>query len=298
MGELADIDDITGSTMVITGGTSGIGLEAAVELGRRGAAVVITARDTAKGERALGEIRRRTGSDQVSVIHLDLASLDSVRSAARELVDTHERIDVLVNNAGAVLSERTITPDGFEATFAGNHLGHYLLTRLLCERLEHAAPARVVTVASFAHRGARHGITFSDLERTRSYNAMGVYAESKLANLLFTTELARRLVGTGVTANACHPGPVRSGFGTGGDTSGIERLALAVGRPFMVPPSRGADPIVWLAASRPAARLTGAYVSGGYWPGVRQSRMSGAARDPEAARRLWDLSAELVGLDP
>jgi NAD(P)-dependent dehydrogenase (short-subunit alcohol dehydrogenase family) len=291
-----DMRDMTGSTVIITGGNSGIGYEAAVDLVRRGATVVITARNRERGEAAVEQIRRRTGSSAISMIDLDLASLDSVRAAADELLAAHERIDVLVNNAGAVLSSRTMTVDGFEATFAGNHLGHHLLTNLLLERLQQSAPARVVTVASLAHHMARNAISFDDLDRTSSYRPFEVYAESKLANILFTTELARRLVGTGVTANACHPGSVRSGFGGTGDTSGLERIGLTIARPFMVSPARGAEPIVWLAASRSAARLSGAYVSGGYLPGVRQSRTSGAARDPELARRLWELSDELVGL--
>lgn len=287
--------DMTGSTVVITGGNSGIGLEAAVDLARRGARVVITARNAGRGSEALEEIRRRTGSDDVGLVMLDLASMDSVRTAADELLASCPRIDVLVNNAGAVLSQRTITPDGFEATFAGNHLGHHLLTSLLLERLEASAPARVVTVSSFAHHMARGGISFDDLDRTGSYRSFAVYAESKLANLMFSNELARRTVGTGVTSNACHPGTVRTGFGGTGDLSGFERVGLAIGRPFMIPASRGADPIVWLAASVDAARLTGAYVSGGYLPGVRQSRTSPASRDVAAAQRLWELSDAMVG---
>lgn len=288
--------DMTGRTVVITGGNSGIGLEAAVDLARRGASVIITSRRADRGAAALEDVRRRSGSDDVAVVALDLASLDSVRSAAEQLLATTERIDVLVNNAGAILSQRMLTADGFEATFGANHLGHHLLTNLLLDRLVASAPARVVTVASLAHRGAWRGMSWDDLDRSRGYNASGVYAESKLANILFTRELASRLVGTGVTANACHPGGVRSGFGSSEDTRGLERLTMVIGRPFLVSPGRGAEPIVYLAASPEVAEVTGAYFCGGYLPGVHQRTPSRAARDDAAAQRLWELSDQLVGI--
>lgn len=288
--------DMTGKTVVITGGNSGIGREAAVELGRMGADVVITARDPGRGQAAVDDITRRTGSDAVSLVHLDLCDLASVRHAAAELLERCGHINVLINNAGGILSERSVTVDGFEATFGGNHLGHHLLTNLLVDRLEASAPARVVTVASLAHRFAVRGMNWDDLDRTSGYRSAEVYAESKLANVLFTMELAQRLVGTGVTATACHPGPVRTGFGSADDTSGFERIGLLVSRPFLVTASRGAEPLVYLAASPEVAGVTGAYFSGGYLPGVHQRSPSRAARDPQAARRLWELSDELVGI--
>lgn len=288
--------DMSGRTVVITGGNSGIGLEAAVDLARRGASVIITARRPERGAAARDEVSRRSGVDDVGVVALDLASLASVRAAADELLATTDRIDVLINNAGAILSERTLTAEGFEATFGANHLGHHLLTNLLLDRLVASAPARIVNVASLAHRGAWRGMSWDDLDRSGGYNASQVYAESKLANILFTRELAARLVGTGVTANACHPGGVRSGFGSSEDTRGLERLAMVVGRPFLVSPARGAEPLVYLAASPEVAGVTGAYFTGGYLPGVHQRTPSRAARDDEAARRLWALSDELVGL--
>lgn len=288
--------DMAGRTVVVTGGNSGIGLEAAVDLARMGASVVITARRPERGATALDEIRRRSGSDDVGVVELDLASLASVRHAADELLATRAQLHVLINNAGAILSERTLTADGFEATFGANHLGHHLLTNLLLDRLRASAPARVVNVASLAHRGAWRGLSWDDLDRSRGYSAFAVYAESKLANILFTRELAARLVGTGVTANACHPGGVRSGFGSPEDTRGLERLTMSIGRPFLVSPARGAEPLVYLAASPAVASVTGAYFSGGYLPGVHQRTPSRAARDDAAGRRLWELSDELVGL--
>jgi NAD(P)-dependent dehydrogenase (short-subunit alcohol dehydrogenase family) len=288
--------DMTGRTVVITGGNSGIGLEAAVELGRMGADVVITARDMNRGAAAVAEITRRTGSGTVGLVHLDLCDLASVRQAADDVLARCDRIDVLINNAGGILSERSVTVDGLEATFAGNHLGHHVLTNLLVDRLEASAPARVVVVASLAHRWAVRGMSWDDLDRTGNYRSADVYAESKLANVLFTMELAQRLVGTGVTANACHPGPVRTGFGSADDTTGLERIGMLVSRPFLVTASRGAEPLVYLAASPEVTGVTGAYFSGGYLPGVHQRSPSRAARDPQAARRLWELSDQLGGL--
>ncbi len=290
--------DMSGKTVVITGGNSGIGLEAAVDLARMGAAVTITARNAQRGATALDEVRRRSGSDQVSLVALDLSSLASVRACAAELLGQLAHLDVLINNAGAVLGERTLTEDGFEATFGGNHLGHHLLTSLLADRLVDSAPARVVVVASLAHRMAWRGLTWDDLDRSGSYRSMEVYAESKLANVLFTRELAGRFIGTGVTANCCHPGPVRTGFGSSEDVHGFEQVMMAVGRPFMVSAARGAEPLVYLAASPDVEGVTGAYFSGGYLPGIRQSTPSRHARDTEAARRLWELSDALVGVDP
>jgi NAD(P)-dependent dehydrogenase (short-subunit alcohol dehydrogenase family) len=294
--EASSTGDLTGQTVVITGGNSGIGREAAVELGRRGARIVITARNPERGADAAAEIRRRTGSDDVSVVAMDLAQLASVRAAAAEVLDGHERIDVLINNAGGILSERRVTVDGFEETFAVNHLAHHLFTNLLLERMTASAPARVVNVASLAHRYALRGINFDDVHAERRYRSADVYAQSKLANILFTLELAQRTLGTGVTANACHPGSVRTGFGSADDTTGLERIGIALARPFMVPASRGAEPLVHLAAAPELAGVTGAYFVGGYLPGVHQRPASRAARDPEAARRLWELSDQLTGL--
>ena len=288
--------DMTGRTVVITGGNSGIGLEAAVELGRMGADVVVTARDMGRGATAVAEITRRTGSDAVGLVYLDLCDMSSVRQAASDLLERCGHINVLINNAGGILSERSETVDGFEATFAGNHLGHHLLTNLLMERLVASAPARVINVASLAHRWAVRGMNWDDLDRTSGYRSADVYAESKLANVLFTMELAQRLVGTNVTANACHPGPVRTGFGSADDTTGFDRIGLLVSRPFLVTASRGAEPLVYLAASPEVTGVTGAYFSGGYLPGVHQRSPSRAARDPQAARRLWELSDDLVGI--
>jgi NAD(P)-dependent dehydrogenase (short-subunit alcohol dehydrogenase family) len=288
--------DLAGRTVVITGGNSGIGREAAVELGRRGARIVITARNPQRGADAAAEIRRRTGGDHVSVVAMDLAELASVRAAAASVLDAHERIDVLINNAGGILSERRVTVDGLEETFAVNHLAHHLFTNLLLDRMTATAPARIVNVASLAHRYAWRGINLDDVRAEGRYRSADAYAQSKLANILFTVELAQRTLGTGVTVNACHPGSVRTGFGSADDTTGLERIGIALARPFMVPASRGAEPLVHLAAAAELTGVTGAYFVGGYLPGVHQRPASRAARDPEAARRLWELSDELTGL--
>lgn len=284
-----------GKVVVITGGNSGIGRQAAVELARCGASVVIAARDRRRGQDAVEEVRRRSGSASAQMVDLDLASLGSVRRCAAELLERLSRIDVLINNAGGILTDRQLSEDGVEMTFAVNHLGHHALTRLLTDRLTESAPARVVTVASFGHRMSR-GIPWDDIKREGSYIGGSVYVDSKLANVLFAMELAERLAGTGVTSNVCHPGMVRTGFGAAEDTRGIERLGVAVARPFMVPASRGADPLVYLASAPELDNVTGAYFSGGYWPGVHQSTPARRGRDPEAARQLWELSEEMAGL--
>lgn len=286
---------LAGKVVLITGGNSGIGKEAAVELARLGATVVITARNELRGGKALAEIRRRSRQpdERVRLLPLDLARFRSVRECAATFLDTYDRLDVLVNNAGGIISDRRITEEGFEMTFGVNHLGHFLLTRLLEDRLIASAPSRVITVSSIAHRLAG-GMTWSNLQHDGLYNGTVVYNESKLANVLFTKELAERLGGTGVVANCLHPGAVRSGFANAEDTHGVERLAIVLGRPFMVSPHRGAQPIVRLAADPRYAEVTGGYFVGGYLTRCAQHQPSAAARDPDAARRLWQVSEELV----
>ncbi len=277
-----------GKTVVITGGNSGIGFETASALAGAGARVVITARDRERGEAAVTELRARQGGD-VDLAVFDLGSLASVRAGATEVLERCPRVDVLVNNAGVVLTGRRVTADGYEATFAVNHLGPFFFTQLLTERLVASAPARVVTVSSTAHRSARRGMAFDDLQAERGYSAMPVYGRSKLANILFTTELARRLSGSGVTANSLHPGTVATGYGRDGDATGLLGWGIRVYTPFMKTPDRGARTSVYLAS---APAVAGA--SGEYFIGTRARRPSRAARDSEAARRLWDVSEELV----
>ena len=285
--------DLHGSVIVITGGNSGIGKEAAVALAGMGATTVITARDAAKGRSALDEVRSRSGSDTVEVMALDLGDFASIRAFSAELHERFDRLDVLVNNAGAILTERQVTAQGFEATFGVNHLGHFLLTDLLLDRLRASAPSRIVNVASFAHRFALSGLSFHDLQSERRYRSMDAYAKSKLANVLFTTELARRLEGTGVTANCLHPGTVATGFGGADDTTGFERVSMMLGRAFFINAEKGARTIVYLASSPEVADRTG-----GYYVRGRLHPPSNAGRDPDAARRLWEASEALVASVP
>lgn len=278
-----------GKTVVVTGANSGIGLATAAALAAAGARTVLTARDPAKGAAAAKEVAARTGNDQVTAVTFDLASLASVRRGAEDLLAQCDRIDVLVNNAGLVLSQRRESADGYEMTFAVNHLGPFLLTNLLLDRLRAGAPTRVVTVASTAHNQARHGMPFDDLQSTRAYRGMKVYGESKLANILFTTELARRLEGTEVTANCLHPGTVATGYGRDGDSTGFLAFGLKVIKPFVLTPEKGARTSVYLASSPAVAGVTGRY-----FVKCRPKAPTRAAQDPEAARRLWEVSEQLV----
>jgi NAD(P)-dependent dehydrogenase (short-subunit alcohol dehydrogenase family) len=284
------IADMTGKTVVITGGNSGIGLETAVALATAGARTFITVRSEARGAEAVQRIKQRSGRDDVDAIVFDLASLASTRTGAASLLERCPRIDVLINNAGLVLTERRVTVDGFEETFAVNHLGHFLLTSLLLDRLNASAPSRVVNVASTAHTGARRGLDFDDLQSTRDYRGMQVYAKSKLANIYFTTELARRLAGTGVTANAVHPGTVRTGYGRDGDATGLLGFGIRVAQPFMLSPEAGARTSVYVASSPELTEVTGKY-----FIKCKIRQPSAAAQDETAARRLWEMSEELIG---
>ena len=221
---------------------------------------------------------------------LDLASFRSIRSFAADVLDHFDRLDVLVDNAGLILLRRRETDDGFEETFGVNHLGHFLLTDLLLERLYASAPARVVVVSSNAHKGARRGLDFDDLQGERRYRWMDAYSKSKLANIYFTRELARRIDGTGVTVNALHPGFVRSDFGRGGDLGGVYGWGIKyLASPFAISPERGARTTVYLASSPEVGSF-----SGGYFCKCRPAVPSAAAQDDAAARRLWEVSEQLV----
>jgi len=284
-----------GRTVIITGANSGVGKATAVALAAAGAGArtVITARSEPRGLSALSDIRSASGSDQVELEVFDLGDLASVRRGAARILDRYDRIDVLVNNAGLVLSARSETVDGFETTFAVNHLGPFLFTQLLTERLVASAPARVVNVASTAHRSARRGLDFDDLQTRRRYSAMAVYARSKLANMLFTEELARRLAGRGVTANSLHPGTVATGYARDGDASGVLAFGIKVIKPFILTPEKGARTSVYLASSPEVAGVTGQY-----FVKCRAKVPSDAARDGAAAARLWSVSEALVEKDP
>lgn len=280
---------MTDRSVLITGANTGIGKATAVGLARDGMQVVITSRDRARGNAAVEEIRAESGSDRVEVMELDLADLASVRTFADAYLASHDRLDVLVNNAGVVQGSRTQTRDGFETTFGVNHLGPFLLTQLLLDRIRESAPSRIVVVSSHAHKSARQGLDFDDLQSERKYSSFGVYGKSKLANIYFTRELARRLEGAGVTANAAHPGFVASRFGRDGDGGRLGEIAMTLGQPFALSPEKGARTSIYLAESPDVADITG-----GYFYKSKPSQPSKVALDDEAARRLWAVSEELV----
>jgi NAD(P)-dependent dehydrogenase (short-subunit alcohol dehydrogenase family) len=282
-------DAMAKKLVLITGGNTGIGKETAVALAAMGARVVFTARDAQKGRDALAEIIARSGRDDVEVMSLDLASLASVRAFAAAFADAHGELDVLINNAGGVLGTRSETEDGYETTFQVNHLGHFLLTQLLQPQLVAAPAARVVNVSSDAHKQARHGLDFDDLQSERTYRSFPVYGKTKLANILFTRELARRWSDTRVTTNSLHPGFVATRFGRDGDTGWLGKLVLPLSKPFALTPQQGARTSVYVAS---APELEG--FTGGYWVKSAPASPSSAAQDDDAARRLWDVSEQLV----
>ena len=278
---------IAGQTVLITGATSGIGRATALGLATMGAHVAITGRDRGRTEDAARDISA-AGGLKVDAFVGDLSSQAQVRRLASEVLDGLGRIDVLVNNVGGYWSTRHVTADGLERTFALNHLASFLLTNLLLDRLEQSAPARVVTVASNAHATGR--IDFDDLRGDRSYSGGRAYSQSKLANVLFTYQLARKLVGSAVTANALHPGVVRTSFGAE-DPARIQRLLVPFLRPVMKSPTEGAATSIHLASSPELEQ-----VSGRYFANRRPTRSSTRSYDQADAARLWEASADLVRL--
>jgi len=287
---------VQGKNVVITGGNSGIGKEAAVALAAMGAHVAITARNEQKGAAARKEIIDRAGvtADDVEVVPLDLASLAAIRDSAADMLGRFDHIDVLIDNAGGTHSKRNLTQDGFEMTFGVNHLGHFLLTNLLLDRIRASAPARIVVVASGAHRGARKGVVFDDLQFEHGrYRGFQQYCRSKLANIQFASELARRLDGTGVTVNSMHPGYVRTNFALEGDTGAMGWLSHYLGAPFAINATSGADTIVYLASSPDVEGVTGQY----FYKRALGKPSSHAGNQAEA-QRLWAVSEQLVGLAP
>jgi NAD(P)-dependent dehydrogenase (short-subunit alcohol dehydrogenase family) len=274
-----------GQVCVVTGATSGIGKAAAAALARQGAEVIVVGRDKGRTEAAAAAIRA-PGAPPPSVEIADLAVMEQVRALAARL-GSRDRIDVLVNNAGLILNDRRVTPDGCEYVFAVNHLAPFLLTNLLLPKLTAAAQGRVITVSSDAHSAAKLDLDDPNLEQ--GWDSWRSYGNSKLANILFTRELARRLDGTGVTANCMHPGLVRTGFGR--DAKPLLRFGITLAKPFMLSPQRGADTIVYLATAPEVATL-----SGGYYVKRKSREPSAAARDADLARRLWAVSEQLTGL--
>ncbi len=276
-----------GKVVLITGGTSGIGKATAIALAAMGANVTITGRNRERGEQAVEEVRRESGNEEIELVIADLAVQAEVRRLAEEFRERHDRLDVLVNNAGLVISERTETPDGMETQFAINHLAPFLLTNLLLDLLEKSVPSRIVTVSSEGHRWGK--MDLDDLQSTKRYRGFPVYGMTKLANILFTRELAERLRSTGVTANCLHPGGVSTNFGN--NNSGVMTLLFRAFKPFMRTPEQGADTVIYLASSPDVEGMTGKYLAD------RKIKVaSDAAYDETLQKKLWEKSEELTGL--
>jgi NAD(P)-dependent dehydrogenase (short-subunit alcohol dehydrogenase family) len=278
---------MAGKTVLITGATSGIGRATALGFARMGAHLAITGRDRVRTEDAAREIRA-AGGGQADMLVAELSSQSEVRRLAEEVLQSLSRIDVLINNVGGYWDTRHVTVDGLERTFALNHLAPFLLTNLLLDKLKQSAPARVVMVSSNAHAAGR--IDFGDLQGERSYSGARAYSQSKLANILFSYELARRLPATSVTANALHPGLVNTSFGAE-DPAGVQKLLVPLLRPFMKSPARGAATSIHLASAADLERVTGRYFANS-----KPTRSSKPSYDEAAAARLWQVSGDLVDL--
>lgn len=280
--------DVRDKTVLITGATSGIGLEASVALARLGARMVLVGRDPARTEAAVADVKSRGGGKDVSHLLCDFSSQVAIRKLAETVHARLDRLDVLINNAGAVNKSRRLTTDGIETTFAVNHLGYFLLTNLLLDLLIRSAPARIVTVASIGHR--KGTLDFDDLGFERGYTTMRAYTRSKLANVLFANELARRLAGTGVTSSSLHPGSVATNIWSGAPLWAKPIIRLLM-RPSFISPEEGSRTIVQLAAD---PGLEG--VTGKYFENLKPVAPAPLAQDEALAKRLWQVSADLVHL--
>ncbi|MGN7358536.1 SDR family oxidoreductase [Paenibacillus sp. SAF-054] len=273
---------------VVTGANSGMGLASTVALAKQGAEVIMVCRNEQRGQEALAAAIRQSGSKQIRLMLCDLGKLSSIRAFAQEFTEHYPMLDVLLNNAGVVMIKRQETADGFEMDLGVNHLGHFLLTNLLLDPLCASSQGRVVTVASGAYKAGK--IHFNDPFLKRGFNPAKAYAQSKLANILFTKELASRLAGTKVTANCVHPGAVGTQIGVNRDT-GFGKGVMAMIRPFFLTPEQGADTAIYLATAPELAE-----VSGQYFYKKKPQKLSAKADNREDAKRLWAWSCEQVGL--
>ncbi len=276
-------------TCIVTGANRGIGKAIALDLAQRGATVVMICRDHHRGESAQAEIQAATGNQAVYLMVADLASLDAIRQLATEYQEQYQKLDVLVNNAGVAKIQRTLTVDGLETTFAVNHLAPFLLTNLLLDKLRGSTPPRIVNVSSLVHKWGE--IDFDDLQGEKHYDIDKAYNQSKLANVLFTYELARRLRGTGVTVNSMEPGMTATEFGR--EYTGFKAFMSKAWRPFMASPEKTAETAIYLAAS---PEVEG--VSGKHFVKCRSVKLSKASYDEGLARQLWEVSERLTNLAP
>jgi NAD(P)-dependent dehydrogenase (short-subunit alcohol dehydrogenase family) len=276
-----------GKVCLVTGATSGVGLVTAQALARQGATLIVVGRNPERGAATVSRIQHETGNSAVELIIADLSAQAQVRRLASEVQRRFTRLDVLINNAGALFLRRQLSPDGLEMTFALNHLAYFLLTNLLLDHLKASPAARIVNVSSEAHRGAR--LDFADLQGQHRYRGWRAYARSKLANILFTYALARRLEGTSVVANALHPGFVATNFGR--NNRGITAVFFRIAQLAAISPEQGAQTIIYLASSPEVKGITGAYFV--KKKAVRSSQIS---YDRSAADRLWQVSAGLTAL--
>lgn len=291
------MNDMSGQVVMVTGATNGIGEVTARELARMGATVIVVGRNPGKTERVVAEIRAVTGNNNVEPMVADLALMSEVRRLAEDFRARFDRLHVLVNNAGMMFTDREITAEGYERTFALNHLNYFLLTHLLLDVLQAtgtgSAPARIINVSSDAHQMAR--ISFDNLDGSKGYNAFNAYASSKLANIMFTYELARRLQQTGapVTANALHPGLVNTGFGknNGGFRGVVSKIVVTLVRPIQISAEQGARTSIYLASSPEVAGVTGKY-----FVKNKTKASSKASMNPEDWRRLWEISETMTGV--
>jgi NAD(P)-dependent dehydrogenase (short-subunit alcohol dehydrogenase family) len=278
--------DMNGKVVMITGANSGIGKETAIELAKMGAIIVMVCRSRERGERALVEIKEKANSEKIELFIADLADQSSIRGMVERFKRKHDKLHVLINNAGVMLSKRTSSPEGYETTFATNHLGHFLLTNLVLDMLKVSAPARIVNVSSSVHKFAK--LNFDDIDSEHKYRGYRTYANSKLFNILFSYDLARRLEGTGVTVNVLHPGVIRTNLGKNNNNKLIKLMSL-IFRLFMKSPEKGARTTVYLASSPEVENI-----SGEYFVNSKPKKSSKISYEQTLQNELWEISTNLT----
>ncbi|XP_054876969.1 retinol dehydrogenase 12, like [Poeciliopsis prolifica] len=278
---------LDGQTAVITGANTGIGKETAIDLAKRGARVILACRDMEKAQTALTEVIQSSGNDNVVCMKLDLSDTKSIREFATNVQQNEQKLNLLINNAGVMVCPFGKTADGFEMQIGVNHFGHFLLTYLLLDLIKRSAPARIVNVSSMAHSWG--SINLEDINSEKSYNKSKAYAQSKLANVLFTRSLAKRLEGTGVTAYSLHPGVVQTDLWR--HLSAPERFFMKIAKPFTKDSVEGAQTTIYCAVEPSLEKE-----SGGYYSGCAAANCSAAGKDDELAQKLWELSCKMLSL--